>query len=335
MRIAIVTGDEPHHKHLCVRLAEKFDLVGILHPIVRGGAGRLGRLRIWARKYGWPLALLSATAAGPEALSGWNMKAELAKAEERYYGRFVTDYDKLDPRLVHRQVDVKSAAARDLLARLDPDVVVALGGPLYPPELMGPRRLVLNFHSGISPIYNGSATINFAFANGHPHLCGGTLMTMNAVVDGGAILAHYLPEIEAEDDPVSLFMKTVGGAATVYERFLSGYSAGEPVRSIPQAPPLFYYRYLNWSLYQSQLVAHYLKTGLAAKHVRSERIVEYWNTPTEEDAQERYHRTIENLLWGNVSRSVLELRRQEEQAPIGADHRELPGVAPRDPQLQT
>jgi folate-dependent phosphoribosylglycinamide formyltransferase PurN len=292
MGIVIVTGGEPHHKHLCVRLAEQFDLVGILHPVERDGDDRLRRFR------SWPLALLSASAPAPEIVSGWNLKRELAKAEERYYGRSVTEYEKLDSGLVHRQVDLKSAAARDLLAKLDPDVVVALGGPLYPPELTGPRRLVLNFHSGISPIYNGSTTINFAFANGHPHLCGGTLMKMNSVVDGGAILAHYLPEIEAGDSPVSLFMKTVGGAVTLYERFLSAYSAGSPLRCIPQPPPLFYYRYSNWSIYHSQLVAHYLRTGLAARHLRPERIVEYWNTPTDEEAQDRYCRTIDSLLWG-------------------------------------
>ncbi|NJO34095.1 MAG: hypothetical protein HC869_14095 [Rhodospirillales bacterium] len=99
--------------------------------------------------------------------------------------------------------------------------------------------LILNFHSGISPIYNGSSTISFAFANGHPHLCGGTLMKMNAAVDGGEILAHYLPSVAAKDSPASLFMKTVGGAATLYERILDTCAAGLPLRSIPQPPPLF------------------------------------------------------------------------------------------------
>ena len=60
---------------------------------------------------------------------------------------------------------------------------------------------MLNFHSGVSPLYNGSATILFAFANGHVHLCGGTLMTMSPVVDGGDVLAHFLPAIEAETHP--------------------------------------------------------------------------------------------------------------------------------------
>jgi hypothetical protein len=301
MKVAILTRDDPHHKHLCVRLARKHNVVGILHPASGASAGRLRRIRNWARAYGWPLALMSAAAAAPSVVSGWTMKNELARAGKHTYGPFSAEYEKLDPKLIYRGVDVKSAAARDLLRRLDPDVVVALGGPVYPPEFIASCRLILNFHSGISPIYNGSSTIGFAFANGHPHLCGGTLMKMNAAVDGGAILGHYLPGIEANDGPASLFMKTVGGAATLYERVLDDYAAGISLRSIPQTPPLFYYRYANWTLYQSQRTAYHLKTKLAAKHLRPERIMPYWDAPSDEAAQERYHRAIDQLLWGNVA----------------------------------
>jgi folate-dependent phosphoribosylglycinamide formyltransferase PurN len=298
-KIVIVTGESPHHKQLIVRLAEHHHVVGILHPVVGPAGGKLHRLRSWARGHGWPLALLSATAALPKAVSGWTMKQELAKAEERYE-RFVAEYEKLDKGLIHRAVDVKSAAACELMSRLDPDVVVTLGGPLYPSEFIASCRLMLNFHSGLSPIYNGSSTINFAFANGHPHLCGGTLMKMSSVIDGGAILAHYLPSVDAGDGPASLFMKTVGGAATLYKRFLDAYSGGSPPRSIPQAPPLFYYRHMHWSLYQTQFVNYYLKTRLANKHLRAEKIVEYWNTSTDSDARDLYRQTIDGLLWGGT-----------------------------------
>jgi hypothetical protein len=125
-------------------------------------------------------------------------------------------------------------------------------------------------------------------------------MKMNAAVDGGEILAHYLPSIEAKDSPASLFMKTVGGAATLYERILDTCAAGLPLRSIPQAPPLFYYRFAHWSLYQSQRTAYNLKTKLAARHLRPERIMQYWDAPSDEEAQERYRHAIDGLLWGNA-----------------------------------
>lgn len=297
MRIVIVTGESPHHKHLCVRLARQHDVVGIFHPGSHGAAGQFTRLRKWAKNYGWPLATLSAAAAAPAIISGWSMKRELAKVGERFYGSFTTEYEQFDKAIVHRDVNVRSADTHELLRRLDPDVTVVLGGPFYPPEFIASCRLVLNFHSGISPIYNGSSTICFAYANGHPHLCGGTLMVMSPVIDGGTILAHYLPSVEAGDGPASLFMKTVGGAATLYERFLSDYSADSDPRSIPQNPPLFYYRYVDWSLYQSQRVAHRLRKGVGKKFQRPEQFVEYWNAPTDQDARDRYESTIRQLLW--------------------------------------
>ncbi len=300
MKVVILTRDDPHHKHLCVRIARRHRVVGIVHPAAGATKGRLRRVRNWAKMSGWPLALLSASAAAPEALSGWMMKNKLVNTGKLYYGAFAAEYDTLDPKLIHRGVDVRSAAARELIGRLGPDIVVALGGPVYPAQFIAACPLVLNFHSGISPIYNGSSTISFAFANGHPHLCGGTLMKMNTAVDGGAILAHYLPSIEADDDPASLFMKTVGGAATLYERVLDSYAAGQPLRSIPQPPPLFYYRYANWSLYQSQRTAYHVKTKLAAKHLRPTQIVQYWDAPSDEEAQARYRGTIDQLLWGSA-----------------------------------
>ena len=300
MKVVILTRDDPHHKFLCVRLARKHNVVGIVHPQADAGTGRLRRIRNWAKMYGWPLALLSVCAAAPKTMSGWPMKRELANTGKQFYAPFTAEYDTLDPKLIHRGVDVKSAAARELIVRLDPDVVVALGGPIYPAEFIAACKLILNFHSGISPVYNGSSTIAFAFANGHPHLCGGTLMKMNSSVDGGTILAHYLPSIEANDSPASLFMKTVGGAATLYERVLDSCAAGLPLRSVSQPPPLFYYRYANWSLYQSQRTAYNLKIQVAARHLRTEQLIQYWDAPSDEEAQARYRRTIDQLLWGRA-----------------------------------
>jgi hypothetical protein len=40
------------------------------------------------------------------------------------------------------------------------------------------------------------------------------------------------------------------------------------------------------------------RTGLARKRLRPERIVEYWNAATDEDPQERYRCTVDNVLWG-------------------------------------
>jgi hypothetical protein len=239
---------------------------------------------------------MTAASAGPTWISGWNNKAEMRAEAERRFSEAVRSYDALPAGLVHRDVDVH-AEGPVLLGRLHPDVVVVLGGPVYPKAFIEAAPLVLNFHSGISPIYNGTGTIRFAFANGHPHLCGGTLMKMSSIVDGGSILGHFLPEVESGDTPASLFMKTAMGATTLYDRILGSLGAGSKLSSAPQARPLFYYRSLNWTLYQSLQIRRQVKLDLGRKYARPEEVVEYWREPDDSAASATLDATIRRLLW--------------------------------------
>jgi methionyl-tRNA formyltransferase len=239
---------------------------------------------------------MTAAASGPAWISGRDTKAEMRVEARRRFADAVRSYDALPARLVHRDVDVHTEGPA-ILERLGPDVVVVLGGPVYPREFIESAPLVLNFHSGISPVYNGTATIQFAFANGHPHLCGGTLMKMSSVVDGGSILGHFLPKVESGDTPASLFMKTAAGATTLYDRVLGALATGSKLSSAPQAQPLFYYRGLNWTLYQSLQTRRQIQRDIASKYARPERIVEYWQEPDDSTASAALDATIRGLLW--------------------------------------
>ncbi len=70
----------------------------------------------------------------------------------------------------------------------------------------------------ISPIDNGVGTVSFACDIGHPHLCGGTFMSMSPEIDGSAVEAH--------DAPASLSTKTYTGAAILSDRFLTSMAVG-------------------------------------------------------------------------------------------------------------
>jgi len=295
MRVAIVTGTDLHHKQLCVGLVARHEVVGILHPST-APIRRWKRLRSRARTYGWLYAALTAAAAGPAWLSGWNSRAETRSEARQRFPDADQAYSRLPRSLIHPEIDVRSNGA-DVLGRLRPDVVVVLGGPVYPPAFIEAAPLVLNFHSGISPLYNGTATIRFAFANGHPHLCGGTLMKMSSVVDGGSILGHFLPTVESGDTPASLFMKTTVGATTLYDRILSALAGNTRLSTVPQPRPLFYYRGLNWSLYHSLLTRRHVQRDIGRKFARSEEILEYWRESDDHSASTRLDATIRRLLW--------------------------------------
>jgi hypothetical protein len=299
VRVAIITPEQPlHHQHFCAYLARRHEVVGIVHPRshANGKSGQLKRLRREVRDYGAGHALIRTLASVPGPLRGWDAAAARGPALSAVFNGAAGEYEELAAPVAWPVDDVNSAEALAHLRGLQPDVVVCLGGPIYRKPLIEAVPLMVNFHSGISPLYNGSSTIAFAFANGHPHLCGGTLMLMSATVDGGDILAHYLPAIERGDDPATLFAKTVKGAADATDAFLSHVEGGGSFTSSPQPPPLFYYRGADWTIYHGQRVRRALQGAVADAYLRDERLEPYWDAADPDDARRRVNETLAGLL---------------------------------------
>jgi hypothetical protein len=299
VRVAIITPEQPlHHQHFCAHLARRHEVVGIVHPRSRaaGKGGKLKRLRKEARDYGAGHALIRSLASMPGPLRGWDAGAAREPALRAVFNGAAAEYRELAAPLAWATDDVNGQDAVEHLEALRPDVVVCLGGPIYRRALIEAVPLMVNFHSGVSPLYNGTSTIAFAFANGHPHLCGGTLMLMSRTVDGGDILAHYLPSIEPGDTPATLFAKTVAGAADATDAFLSHLESGAEFASCPQPPPLFYYRGADWTIDHGQRVRRALERGIAEEHLRDERVEPYWDARDAGEAGRRVNDTLTRLL---------------------------------------
>jgi hypothetical protein len=300
MRVAIITPEQPlHHQHFCSVIAREHELAGVIHPAPATGGGaasRLRRLQREARELGAGYELIRALATVPGPLRGWDPRAAQRDAVAKRFAGAEQEYRDRVGSLAQTVADVNAPESIARLRELEAEVVVCLGGPIYRPALIEAVPLMVNFHSGVSPVYNGTATIAFAFANGHVHLCGGTLMVMSAVVDGGDILAHYLPAVECGDDPGSLFAKTVGGAAEVAAGFLSHLDRGEGFARCPQTPPLFYTRGSDWTIHHGQLVRRLLENGIPPEHLRDERVERYWDAADDGEAQARVRATLDELL---------------------------------------
>jgi hypothetical protein len=296
VKLAIITPQQPlHHEHLCAYLARRHELVGVVHPNGHRSTSRVQRLRKELRDYGAGHAVLRALATVPGPLRGWDPAAWRAAIDERFAGAG-EEYRALAAPVARSVDDVNGPEAIAHLRALAPDVVMCLGGPIYRPALIEAVPLMVNFHSGVSPLYNGASTIAFAFANGHPQLCGGTLMVMNPVVDGGDILGHYLPAIEPDDDPATLFAKTVGGAAKIAGAFLDHLEAGAGFTSCPQPPPLFYYRGADWTIHHGQRVRRAIDRRVVDVHLRAERLEPYWDAGDGDAARRRVNATLAALL---------------------------------------
>ena len=164
MRIVIITGQLPHHKNLCARIDREFPVSAVLHPIsdtrtfprifrklmkeVSQNGPIYTSFRILGKKFGWPLHS--------------NYKEE----ECRYFAQGEEEYNKkLSPK-THYVQNINSEDGIALINGINPDIVLCLGGPVYGKKLIDCCPLIINWHSGISPVYNGSTTVEFAFFPG-------------------------------------------------------------------------------------------------------------------------------------------------------------------------
>jgi hypothetical protein len=294
MKVAVVTpAGSAHGQHLCAEIASRHELVGVLHPEPRPGASKLKRARLEAAAFGVPYELLRLAASAPAGIGGWRQGA--GARTDAYFPGAAERYASLVAPVARSFPDVNAPEVMSWLGSLGADVGLCLGGPIYRAPLIESVPLMLNFHSGVSPLYNGTSTIAFAFANGHAHLCGGTLMVMSPEVDGGDILGHYLPAVERGDDPGTLFAKTVRGAAEIALRFLDGGVEG--FTRCPQPPALFYYRGSDWTVDQGQRVRRRLDDSVPEDQLRpSPRIEAYWEAQDDEAAARQVRDVLGDLL---------------------------------------
>lgn len=299
MRIAIITPEhQAHSKHFCAYLGRKYELVRVIHPAPPPSSVRakLRRARREVTRSGVADGLSRLMAELPNPWMGWNWRKAITEAEDRFFPDAAAAYKEVAAPVALRVADVNGEAAVRLIRDSDVDVVLCLGGPIYRPTLIQACRMMVNFHSGISPLYNGASTIMFAFANGHFRLCGGTLMVMSPKVDGGDILAHYLPSIEREDTPATLLMKTARGASEAADSFLTHFGPLGTFAKCPQPSPLFYYSSRDWNVHYARQVWRHVQRGTAAKAARPAEFVEYYASANDVEACRHVRETIERLM---------------------------------------
>jgi methionyl-tRNA formyltransferase len=222
---------------------------------------------------------------------GWHMTKRLRDAERAFFGDCHDAFDREIMPRAKRVEDVNSPAFAEEIRRLGADAVICSGGPIYRAPLIRAAKLMLNYHTGISPIYNGAHTNIWAYINGHPQFCGGTLMIMNEAVDGGDILAHHFCGVEPGDDPAAVFCKAIKAAPQIYNEFLTDIDAGNTITSISQAMPFFYYKTLDWTLYQSLLAERLRNRRTDLMYHCDVETVRYWRLESS-DAMSRFNDEI-------------------------------------------
>lgn len=259
LNIAIVTNEKPHHKYLITELCARVNVKVVLHPQGKSlDAGRVKRANKWG--VGW-LTLKALSKAYNKASKASSAK-DFERAGKRYFAGAVSDYAKLDPVSIHHVASVNTREVVDLIHHHDIDVICCLGGEIMLADFIAsPRVACLNIHSGVSPFYNGSASCAWAVAEGRPNFAGVTLMHMNERVDGGRVIAHHLPSIEAHDTAGTLFMKGIMGAVDLLGEAISRLENGDLFAGIPQQRSFKYTTGMDWNIYQDLKLARFIESG--------------------------------------------------------------------------
>jgi methionyl-tRNA formyltransferase len=173
--------------------------------------------------------------------------------------------------------NINSVESVNKIKSLESDIIICHGGPKYGSEIINAAPIVINYHSGISPIYNGVHSHLFALSNGEPHFCGGTLMMLGSNIDGGDILSHFLPAIESKDSVSSIFIKNMLGSYILCDDFISNYMNEKSIGFVKQPKPKYYYYMKNWNINYYFKLRKNIKKMKSMDAQRIEKIIRYWN----------------------------------------------------------
>ena len=219
MRIALVTNKKLHHKYWVSQLYKNYDVDLIIHPI---GVKQSLVKKIKNKRfmyYGFFNLVLKIFSIIYGKFSRKGISKNMKILEDKYFKKYENEYLNIPKSKIHELETVNSEKAIDLIKKHKIDVICFLGGDIAKKEFINSVKICLNYHSGISPFYNGNKTNFHTVSDFRPNFAGGTLMKMNERIDGGEILMHYLCPIEGSDKAEDLFMKGIIGAVKTYKEF--------------------------------------------------------------------------------------------------------------------
>ena len=109
-------------------------------------------------------------------------------------------------------------------------------------------------------------------------------MIMTVKIDGGMIISHFIPSIELQDTPNTLFYKGIIGGTELYKEFINYNEKEGRYTSIQQKKPTHYYLRYDHTIITDIIVKYFLRKGLIKKFIRPDKKMNYYdNSSTVED----------------------------------------------------
>ena len=223
--IVILTGNALRHERFALRILDAFgkNVVGWYRIVPKSAAvgptrSSVARLKNWWHLHQSAHGSIEALKRFPQAFSYalkrreiLNRRASRQESEEERL--FSWEVGRLKQRIQHKPVDLEkpnSAAFVDEMRKLNPWLILTLGGPLYKKRLLSTARAgVINQHAGWSPEYRGTNTTDWALYHRDLARVGSTVHLSTTGADAGPILRRSNPSLEPSDTPESVFARVV------------------------------------------------------------------------------------------------------------------------------
>lgn len=277
LKIALVTDKKPHHKYWISELYNSFNVELILHPHKKKSFAQKIKSKNLFR-YGFIYFLLKLMSIIYSIFSKKSFRNKNKKNELKYFESYIEKYNSIPETIIKNIETVNSIDIIELIKQKNIDVICFLGGDIAKKEFISaPNLISLNYHSGLSPFYNGNKTIFHAVSDFRPNFAGGTLMKINERIDGGEIFSHYLVSINENDTASDLFMKNITGAVELYKSFLTHIESNSIPKGIIQKRSFKYVRNIDWNIANDLKLRKFENKNNFVRYKRNEEIIDYYN----------------------------------------------------------
>ena len=201
-------------------------------------------------------------------------------------------FNEIPKSIIFYKSSINSKSSIELIKNNRIECLFFLGGDLARAEVINSVKLCVNFHSGISPIYNGNKTTFHAVSDYRPNFCGGTLMIMNERIDGGDILMHFLTSINNDDRAEDLFMKGIIGSVSLFQRFID--NDFDHKGCVKQKKSFRFFNNLDWNIVNDIRLNQFDSSKRIKFYNRKEIILDY--SGKNFDLKTVYSEIISNII---------------------------------------
>ncbi len=292
MRVALITNEDPHHKYWVSKLYKNKNVEIIIHP---KGKNKSIIKKIISKKpllHGKINFVLKVLSIMHSQVSSKGLSNSIRQSQKKYFAKYQNDYLKIPSSDIFHVETVNCDSTIRLLKNKGIEVVFFLGGEIVKKDFINQFKFCFNYHSGISPYYNGNKTNFHAMSDGRPNFLGGTLMKMNEKIDGGEILMHYFCSINENDSSVELFKDWICGSVKVYEKLLGKNNF--KLKGVKQKRSFRYIRNIDWNIINDYKLDKFNKNCTSNKFLRNEKIIDYCNSNF--DIEDVYSLSLKHIL---------------------------------------